>query len=83
MAGTLSNLWDWKQSAALVAGVGAAATFAGALVAALLAGVAITSGVGAYFAERKISEIDVRLGEGREIALLVDIQDRFGRPEAR
>lgn len=76
--GALANLWDWKQSVALAAGAGAASTLSGAAVAALIAGLAITSGIGAYFVERKITEKDVSRGTGREVAILVDIQDRFG-----
>jgi len=78
VTGAFASLWDWKQSVALAAGVGAAATLSGAVIASLMAGIAVTSGVGAYFAQRKISEIDVSRGEGREVAILVDIQNRFG-----
>jgi hypothetical protein len=81
-SGALSNLWDWKQSAALVAGVGAAATLGAGAIAALVAGLAISSGVGAFFLERRIDAVDVRRGAGREVAILVEIQDRFGsRPD--
>lgn len=76
--GALANLWDWKQSIALAAGVGAAGSIGGAAVAALVAGLAITSGIGAYFVERKIDKKDLSRGPGREVAILVDIQDTFG-----
>lgn len=77
VTGALANLWDWKQSVALVAGVGAASTLGGPAVAALVGGLALTSGVGAYFAQRKIAKEDMTRGPGREVAILVDIQDRF------
>jgi hypothetical protein len=82
IVGAVSNLWDWKQSLALAAGVGAAATVGSVAMAALVGGLAITSGIGAYFAERRISEKDTRRGAGREVAILVDIQDRFGTTHA-
>lgn len=78
VTGVLANLWDWRQSMALVAGVGAAATTGSAAIAALVAGLSVTSGVGAYFAKRRLSREDVGRGPGREVAILVDIQNRFG-----
>ena len=78
VTGALTNLWDWKQSITLAASVGAAATIGSAAIAALVAGLSITSGVGAFFAQRKLSKLDVEHGPGREVAVLVDIQDRFG-----
>jgi len=80
--GAVSNLWDWKKSLTLAAGVGTAATVGSGALAALVGGLAITSGIGAYFAERRISEKDTRRGAGREVAILIDIQDRFGTPRA-
>ena len=72
--GAMTQLSDWKVAAA----AGVAGVFDGPIWAGIASGLTIAAKIGAFVCEKKISSEEIRRGPDREIAILYDVQEKFG-----
>ncbi|MFN8581365.1 MAG: hypothetical protein U0163_10365 [Gemmatimonadaceae bacterium] len=77
--GAFKTIFDWKESKLSLAATGLAAATGGPMWAALAGGLSVAVQIGAWIAERRLDARDVSRGTNREVAILYDMQERFGR----
>jgi len=77
--GAFKTIFDWKESKLSLAATGLAAATGGPMWAALAGGLSVAVQIGAWVAERRLDARDVSRGANREVAILYDMQERFGR----
>lgn len=80
--GALKTLLDWHRAGLTVAASGVAAVVGGPLWSAIAGGLGTAIQIGTWIAERKLNQLDVARGANREVAILYDIQERFGLPNS-
>lgn len=80
--GAFKTIFDWKESKLSLAATGFAAATGGPLWAALAGGISVALQVAAWVTERRLDAKDIVRGANREVAILYDMQERFG-PNAR
>ncbi len=78
----LKTLFDWKDTKLALAAAGFGAATGGPAWAALAGGLGVAFQVGAFLAERRLHHADTARGPNREVAILYDIQERFGLPSS-
>lgn len=76
--GALKALFDWKDSKLALAAGGVAVAAGGPIWGALAGGLGIGFQIGAYLVERRLQKEEKARGANREVAILYDIQERFG-----
>jgi hypothetical protein len=77
--GAIKQLFDWKESAVTMAVAGATGMFAGPVWGSIAAGMTVAAQVGTWVGERRLSSREILRGPDREIAILFDAQERFGK----
>jgi len=76
--GAISQFFDWKQSAVTLAVSGAVGAMEGPIWGAISSGLLISSQAAVRIAQERIKITDVARSDNREVAILYDIQERFG-----
>jgi hypothetical protein len=79
--GAFKQLFDWKKSGFTVAAASAAGALAGPVGASIVTGLTIAAEIGVSLVERKLQAKEIERGENRSIAILYDIQQRFGQKQ--
>jgi len=76
--GAFTQVIDWKKTPVVAAAAAGAATVAGPVFAAIVAGLGIAGQIAAFFGERLLDLQEVERGPNREVAILYDAQRKFG-----
>jgi hypothetical protein len=81
--GALKTVFDWRESKLIFAAMGLAGVMGSPLWAALAGGLGIAMQVGALITERHLDAKEIGRGPNREVAILYEVQKRFGNPETK
>lgn len=76
--GALSVFWDLKKIASVSTLIGGAGLIGGGFYAALTAGILVSSKVTLQIAEHMLGKEVIKRGEGAEVAILYEIEKKFG-----